>query len=192
VVAAVRMPQHVIVKRTLLLFFNCNMFYVFIYLADTRAGGISTLIAKQSDAEFEAHENLYTLIYHSSNFLLTVYLTCTDSDKDTINGRQDDEQIFNIYIQSRCCCPGKCHYSSASTGGGGGGGVVFIIILLVVIFVYIVGGMIFLRYNRGATGLDMIPHRLMWLGITSHAIDGLRYSIQIIRHRSFGVNYEKL
>ena len=52
--------------------------------------------------------------------------------------------------------------------------------------------MIFLRYSRGATGPDMIPNRLLWLGITSYAVNGLRYSIQIIRHRSLAVDYGKL
>jgi hypothetical protein len=73
-----------------------------------------------------------------------------------------------------------------------GGGAVFIIILIVILFVYIIGGMIFLKFARGATGSDMIPNRLIWLNITLHAIDGLRYSVQVIRHKSFAVEYQKI
>jgi hypothetical protein len=157
------------------------------YIAD-RNTGVSSIIAKQSDVLFEHHDNVNVLVYHSSGLLLTVYLTCRDADGETINGRQDDHETFNIYIQSRCCCPNKCHYSSGSIGGGA----VFVIILVVLIFVYIVGGMIFLKYKHGATGSDMIPNRSMWLNLTSHTVDGVRYSIQVIRNRSLAVTYEKV
>lgn len=50
----------------------------------------------------------------------------------------------------------------------------------------------FLRFARGATGTDMIPHRLLWVNILLHAIDGLRYTIQVIRQRSFSVEYQKI
>ncbi|CAF1034175.1 unnamed protein product [Adineta ricciae] len=143
--------------------------------------GASTLIAKHDKVDFENHENVYTLIYHTSSILLTVYLTCREDGVEKINGRQDDQQIFNIYLQSPCCCPGKCHYSGDRSLSGGA---IFIIILFVLLVVYIVGGMIFLRYARGATGADMIPNRLMWLGIVSYAIDGVRYSIQVVRQRN--------
>jgi len=52
--------------------------------------------------------------------------------------------------------------------------------------------MTFLRFSRGATGPDMIPNRSMWLNILSYAIDGLRYCIQIIRQKSFSVDYQKI
>jgi hypothetical protein len=52
--------------------------------------------------------------------------------------------------------------------------------------------MAFLRFSRGATGPDMIPNRLIWLDIISYAIDGLRYCIQVIRHKSFSVNYQNV
>jgi hypothetical protein len=157
------------------------------YIAD-RNTGQSTVIAKQSDVEFEHHEDVNLLIYHTSGNLLTVYLTCRDADGDSINGRQDDHETFNIYIQSRCCCPGKCHYSGESIGGGA----VFVIILIVLLFVYIVGGMIFQRFVRGATGPDIIPNRLVWTNVASYANGGLRYSIQVVRNRSLEVDYQKI
>jgi hypothetical protein len=66
-----------------------------------------------------------------------------------------------------------------------------VIILLVVVSVYIIGGMIFLKVSHGATGADMIPNRSVWSSILSYAIDGLRYSIQVILQRSFSVEYQK-
>jgi hypothetical protein len=128
------------------------------------------------------------LIYHSPSTLLTIYLMCRDTDEDSITARQDDEVTFYLTVQSRCCCPGRCHYSSGSIGTGA----VLVIIFVVVLFVYIVGGILFLRFARGATGQDMIPNRLMWLSLTSYAIDGLRYSIQVVRHRSLNIDYQKI
>ena len=157
------------------------------YIAD-RTTGQSSIIARQSDVEFEHHDSVNLLVYHTSGNLLTVFLTCRDADEDTISGSQDDRETFNIYIQSRCCCPGKCHYSSESIGGGA----VFVIILVVLLFVYIVGGMIFLKFIRGATGPDIIPNRLVWTSIASYAIGGVRYSIQVVRNQSLEVNYEKI
>jgi len=120
--------------------------------------------------------------------MLTVVLTCIDSNQDSTKGRQDSGEEFHIEIQSRCCCPGRCQYSSGSIGGGA----IFVIILVVILFVYIVGGMTFLKFSRGATGADMIPNRLVWLNILSYAIDGLRYSIQVIRQKSFSIDYQKI
>lgn len=158
-------------------------------VANTNSGE-STAIAKPSDAEFEDHGNVYTLVYHTPKAQLTVYLTCREEDEERINGRQDDHEIFNIYLTSRCCCPGKCHYSAPS--GSLSGGAVFIIILLVVLAVYLAGGMLFLRYSRGARGAEMIPNRVMWLGVVAYAVDGMRYSIQVVRQKSLNVNYEKI
>ncbi|CAF1312053.1 unnamed protein product [Adineta steineri] len=154
---------------------------------DTKTG-ISNVIARQSDAVFEKHVDENLLAYQSPDFLLLVHLTCRDAHEDTITSRQDGPTIYDIFLTSRCACPGKCHYSDGSMSGGA----VFIIILLVLLFVYIVGGMLFLKYSRGATGADIIPNRVMWLNVMSYAIDGTRYSIQIIRQKSFNVNYEKL
>ena len=158
-------------------------------LADKKTGA-STRIVRQDDVQFEHHDNLNLLVYQTPSALLTVYLTCLDTDEDKINGRQDDAQTYNIYIQSRCCCPGKCTYSEESTGMGAGA--VLVIIFVVLLAVYLIGGMVFLRFRQGASGLDMIPNRSMWLNVTSHAIDGMRYSIAVIRHRSLQASYEKV
>ena len=72
------------------------------------------------------------------------------------------------------------------------GGAIFVIILIVILFVYIIAGMSYLKFSRGATGQDLIPNRLLWLHILGYAIDGLRYSIQVIRYKSFDVDYQKI
>ncbi|CAM4766937.1 unnamed protein product [Rotaria magnacalcarata] len=152
--------------------------------------GQSTLIARPSSVKFEPEENVNLLVYHSGETILTVYLTCADIDEDKINSRQDSATIFNIYLQSQCCCPDKCHFSTKS--GSLSGGAVFVILLVSVLFTYIVGGALFLKYARGATGTDMIPHRMIWLNVVSYVLDGLRYTLLIIRQRSLNVDYQKI
>ncbi len=149
--------------------------------------GQSSLIAKQSAVIFEHHDDINFLVYNYDGTELTVSLFCRDTDTDLINGRQDDAKTISIILQSRCCCPGKCQYSDGSLSGGA----VFVIILLVLVSVYIIGGMIFSKVYRGATGAEMIPNRSLWLGILSYAIEGSRYSIQVIRQRSLSVEYQK-
>ncbi|CAF3213947.1 unnamed protein product [Rotaria socialis] len=152
--------------------------------------GQSALIVRPSAVKFEHEENVNLLVYQSGETTLTVYLTCADIDEDKINSRQDSPTIFNIYLQSRCCCPGKCHFSTQS--GSLTGGAVFVILLVSVLFAYIVGGMLFLKYARGATGTDIIPHRMIWLNVVSYVLDGLRYTLQIIRQRGLNVDYQKI
>ena len=150
------------------------------------------MIVKQDNVGFEYDLHPYVLLYRSlvSPTILSVYLTCIESGPDQITGLQDDPNTYNIYLQSQCCCPGKCIYVDDS--GGMSGGAVFLIILFSFGSAYIIFGMLFLRYQRGASGFEMIPNRLMWLSLASLALHGTRYSLRVIRHRSFDVNYESV
>ena len=69
---------------------------------------------------------------------------CRDEDEDITIGRQDDAITYNLYIQSRCCCPGMCHYSTHSQSPM----MILIIILIIVLFGYIIGSIIFLKYKK--------------------------------------------
>lgn len=159
------------------------------YLADLNTGQ-SIIIAKQSDAKFQPGDQVSLLVYDSPSSLLRVFLTCSRTGPETIHSSQDGPTSYNIYLQSRCCCAGQCHYSPESNSLSGGA--VFIIILVVVLVVYIVGGVLFLRFARGASGKDLIPNRMLWSATQSYAADGLRYSFQVIRQGSLHVDYQKV
>lgn len=163
-----------------------------LFLADKKSS-ISTLVASQQNVEFEENSGLYQLIYHTAGSVLTVTLTCKDSDQEIITGRQDDAKTFDLFITTRCACPGLCQYVDPSSGDGSlGGGTVFVIILLVVCFVYVVGGMLFLRFRQGATGLEMIPNRTMWLSLGSYAKAGVQFSIDTICQRKRSTDYQSI
>lgn len=184
-VEVVPMQPYVTVRYISLLLSTIS---ISIYIAGI-SSGVSTLVAKQSDAALEQHDNVNVLYYKHDDMLVNVYLTCQPEGPDSISAREDSATIVNIYLQSQCCCPGKCHYSEESSITGGG---VFLIILVVLAFVYIVGGMIFMKASRGASGSEMIPNRLFWLSILSYIIGGIRYSLHVVRHRSLSVEYQKV
>ena len=160
---------------------------LFVFPASKKTGQ-STRIVRQSDAQFEDHPDVNVLVYQSGTKTLTVRLMCRDADEDTVKSRQESPEIYVIDVQSRCCCPGKCKYSS----GGMGAGAVLVILFLSILVVYVVGGMIYLRVRVGASGIDLIPNRAMWLSFGSLSILGVRYTLAVIRQRTFQVNYEKL
>jgi len=72
--------------------------------------------------------------------------------------------------------------SDTSGGGGLSGGWIFVIILIVVTFVYCVGGGLFMKYQKGAEGLSLIPNVGFWREIPSLVKDGCLYSWAKIKH----------
>ena len=185
-VVVVRKQQPVPVREK-----NCSSCIFSIYslcsFIASKSTGQSSTIATQDAVTFEHHDDINFLVYKYNDIELTVSLICRDSDKDSVNGRQDDPRSYAIILQSRCCCPGKCRYS----GGSLSGGAVFVIILLVLVSVYIIGGMIYMRVARGASGVDLIPNRSLWLGILDNAKHGFKYCIQVIRGGSSSGDYQK-
>lgn len=149
---------------------------------------MSTLVAKQSEATLRQENDQISLTYLHDGISLTVYLNCIDADGDIINGRQDVREKISITLQSRCCCPGKCQFSNDNFITGGA---IFLILLVALLAVYLVGGVIFLKVSRGATGSDLIPNRSLWFNVILCTIEGLRYSIRVVRYRSFSVEYQK-
>jgi len=53
---------------------------------------------------------------------------------------------------------------------------VFVIIVLVGLFVYCVAGMTFMRVQKQASGLAMIPNQGFWAAIPGLVKDGCKYS----------------
>ncbi|CAF1292646.1 unnamed protein product [Adineta steineri] len=104
---------------------------------------ISILIAKQDTVQFTYNQGSSILSYETSHGYLTVFLICRDTDDDTTIAHQDDTNIYKFYIESRCCCPGMCHYSTHTISRF----VIIIIIIVVFLLGYIIGGIIFLRYK---------------------------------------------
>ncbi|CAF2829299.1 unnamed protein product [Rotaria sp. Silwood2] len=108
---------------------------------------MSIIIAKQDSVQFKYNYGSSILSYQYSNIHLTVFLICRVDGGDTSFGYQVDTSTYTIYIQSRCCCPGMCSYSTHSISPV----VILIIIIIIFLFGYIIGSIIFLRYDRNLT-----------------------------------------
>ena len=65
--------------------------------------------------------------------------------------------------------------------GGLSGGSIFLIILLVAVVLYLVGGVLFNKYRRGATGTDVLPNKAFWLDLPGLVAEGCRFSWHKIR-----------
>ncbi|CAF1641989.1 unnamed protein product [Adineta ricciae] len=103
----------------------------------------SILIAKQDSTEFKHNQGSFVLSYKSSHGYLTVFLNCRDEDEDSAIGQQHDASTYSIHIQSRCCCPGMCHYPTHYVNP------IIIAIIIISIFVlgYILGGILFVKHR---------------------------------------------
>ncbi|CAF5139788.1 unnamed protein product [Rotaria sp. Silwood1] len=108
---------------------------------------ISIIIAKQDSVQFKYNYGSSILSYQYSNIHLTVFLICRVDGEDTTIAYQDDSTTYSIYIQSQCCCPGVCSYSIQSLSPI----IILIIIIIIFLFGYIIGSIIFLKYNHQST-----------------------------------------
>jgi len=85
---------------------------------------------------------------------------------------RQSELIFTVTISSPHACPG---------GGGSeglSGGSVILIILVVVIPIYLVGGMVFNKVRRNATGVELIPNLEFWKVVPGLVKDGFLFIIR--------------
>jgi len=77
----------------------------------------------------------------------------------------------------------------SDSSGGLSGGWIFIIFLVILTFVYCVGGIAFMHFQRGATGLEMLPHMNFWREVPGLIKDGCIYSwrkTMILVHKVIG------
>lgn len=88
---------------------------------------------------------------------------------------------YNFQWATKYACP------KGSSGGGGGGGLsggsIFLIILLVGGVVYLVGGILFNKFKRQATGVEIIPNVGFWTSLPGLIKDGVMFIVHKITRR---------
>lgn len=62
--------------------------------------------------------------------------------------------------------------------GVSGGDVILIIFFCGVLLPYLVFGALFMKYRRGASGLDLIPNREFWMEVPGLIKDGFMFTIR--------------
>lgn len=116
--------------------------------------------------------------YGSSAAQSTINAICGTGDNSITVDSANVNCVWTFTFNSADLC---------SVGGGSGakgglsGGWIFIIILVVVTFVYCAGGVAFMRYRRGAVGMEMVPNIGFWRELPGLVKDGCRFSFDKVR-----------
>ena len=150
---------------------SIDMKRICLSLAGT-VSGQTELIARQPGRVFAYAQGLSTLTYtDGGNLKLLVFILC--SPTPSVKATRDTNTQYFFYIEDPCGCAGKCTYVPDDDESGLTGGAVFVIILLVVVAVYLIGGVLFLRFARNESGVNLIPNRIFWLTLVTDAISGV-------------------
>ncbi|XP_078572005.1 uncharacterized protein LOC144859336 isoform X1 [Branchiostoma floridae x Branchiostoma japonicum] len=99
---------------------------------------------------------------------------------------------YVMTISSLCVCPGRskdCNAAGAAAGLSAGS--TMCILLTVFVLVYVAGGMVFLRFVRGAEGTEMIPNYEFWADFPYLVKDGFTFATQSCRGEE-AYAYEKI
>jgi len=82
---------------------------------------------------------------------------------------------YNFQWTSQYACPVK--------GGALSPGSIMLIIVLCLIVIYVVGGILFNRFKRQLTGIEMIPNVEFWISIPGLVKDGVMFLVNKITKR---------
>ncbi|XP_077979005.1 cation-dependent mannose-6-phosphate receptor-like [Glandiceps talaboti] len=111
-----------------------------------------------------------------------VKLVCTSSGSDELVAYGETSSGSTIYtfdLKSSHCCP--------SSGGGGGGlsaGTILCIIFIVLVTLYIVVGILYMKFVREAEGTDLIPNKMFWISLPGLIKDGVLFVLRPCRKGS--------
>eukprot|EP00057_Strongylocentrotus_purpuratus_P004765 XP_003729391.1 PREDICTED: cation-dependent mannose-6-phosphate receptor isoform X1 [Strongylocentrotus purpuratus] len=93
-------------------------------------------------------------------------------------------RTYNMEVKTCAACSPAVSGCSSSSGGLTGGGIVCII-FTVVVFVYIVGGILFQVFVRGATGTEVFPNHNFWWKFPGLVKDGFLFMLTPCRRGGY-------
>ncbi|CAF2399820.1 unnamed protein product [Rotaria sp. Silwood2] len=141
------------------------------------------LIARQTDRVFTYNGGVISIIYtDGEDTTVRVFLVCKTTE--SVQATQVEHNSYLFHIESECACPGKCTYIPDKPRGRLTGGAVFIIILLSIITTYLIISVLFLRFIKHEQGINLIPHRTLWLQIGHDSIHGIRVTLSKVTRRN--------
>ncbi|XP_038055352.1 uncharacterized protein LOC119727523 [Patiria miniata] len=160
-------------------------------------------IGDATPATWTQENNKYVVKYSSTGGGKTrtsvVVLACdtsaTEPKLERLGSKPDpqdpDTTLYDFILTSKCCCPGECgsvgptkpahttkhaHPTKPHPAAGGISiGSVMCIIVSVLIIVYVVAGVLFMKFVRHAEGMEIIPNRNIWGGLFRSIRDGFMF-----------------
>ncbi|XP_035688927.1 uncharacterized protein LOC118424462 isoform X2 [Branchiostoma floridae] len=137
---------------------------------------------------------LFSYSTDQSNRKSNINLVCSASSTPTFTAQESPagSGTFVMTISSLCVCPGRskdCNAAGAAAGLSAGS--TMCILLTVFVLVYVAGGMLFLRFVRGAEGTEMIPNYEFWADFPYLVKDGFTFATRSCRGEE-AYAYEKI
>jgi len=114
----------------------------------------------------------------------TVNVICGDgSDKLHVDAEGNTENCngWRLTLNSKYICTLTPGSSGSGAKAGLSGGSIFLILFFVTAFVYFVGGVLFNKYRRGLSGVEMVPNIGFWRDLPGLVRDGCVFSWNKVR-----------
>lgn len=92
---------------------------------------------------------------------------------------------YQMTFKSPCCCPDGCKNGGLSVG------TILVIIFISILAVYLIVGILFMKFKNNASGIEMIPNSGLWRDVPGNIKSGITFSISKIRGRPSG-SYSQL
>lgn len=127
----------------------------------------TTVTLNYSNSKNETHVLLGCMLGLKSPYL----------DITSMNAVNNESNSLSMTLYSECACVDKCLWKDSKDDEGISTGSVLLIIFFVGVFVYLFGGMLFLRVVRGASGAESIPHYEFWADLPLAIRDGIVFTM---------------
>ncbi|XP_062517613.1 cation-dependent mannose-6-phosphate receptor-like [Corticium candelabrum] len=148
------------------------------YLAGKESSAVFSGSAKTGDLNIA-----YSATTSGTTRISVVHLVCnknlslSESALEYVNQKQVSATTttYNFVLTSRCCCPNLCQHAPSSSRLSVGS--ILLIVFFSLIFVYIIGGLLYLKFVRGASGIELIPNYSFWRLLPSLIKEGVIFLI---------------
>lgn len=134
--------------------------------------------------------------YQSDQGVTEVVLVCEQSacePKFEPQG-QVSEGEFLMQLTTICACPGECTASGSPKCGSGssglGGGSILLIVFFSLLFVYLVVGILFMKFVKKAEGKEVIPNSSFWFAIPRNIKGGFVFVLSKVTRKQ--VTYDSI
>ncbi|XP_063419760.1 uncharacterized protein LOC134704905 [Mytilus trossulus] len=110
---------------------------------------------------------------------------------------EQGSSIYYLTLTSKCCCPGGCADGPPPTGPGPTKkpgepgeidglsiGSILCIVVLCVGVVYLIGGVLFMKFGKQASGADLMPNKKFWSGVPTNIKTGFQFTYGKVRGKS--------
>lgn len=134
-----------------------------------------------------------TVNYQKTTRTLNIMLICdpTVETPRTSSVTEGPATIYSMELTHKCACPGMCSSSSPSSDKSLSVGSILCILLLVFCIVYLIGGIVFLKYYKKEEGSNIFPNREFWMDLPPKIKAGCHFSYSKVKRKG-GDEYETI